>query len=126
MTKAAERALGIENDRSRHGSGVHIKKKKKNYHLAAHQVSVHRIDSLGEDVMKKIFSFVTGSKFHCWVHIHEVQERSRSNLVGLEYDANTRNVHVMRRSPALLKKVRNLRDPAEFRKQSVELFRAVY
>lgn len=101
------------------------KRKEKNYHLSAHQASAHRIDCLGEDVMKRIFSFVSGSKYHCWVHIHEVQERPRSNLLGLEYDPNTRNVHVMRRSPALLKKVRNAGDPAEFNK-SVELLRAVY
>jgi len=133
VTKAAERALGIErdHDRNRH------QKKQKNYHLSAHQVAAHRIDSLGEDVMKNIFSFVSGSKFHCWIHIQEVMDRSypRSNLLGLEFDGNTRNVHVMRRSPALLKKVRSQSGErngphselnAAFFRKSVEMFKAVY
>jgi len=126
VAKAAQRALGVE-------SGGNSK----NYHLSAHQVSVHRSDSLGDDVWKHIFSFLSGPKFHCWVHIHEVVDRCvhRSNLVGLEFDANTRNVHVMRRSPALLKKVRAQGEEhwrhrgelkAAFFAKSVELFKAVY
>lgn len=127
VTKAAERALGtVQNDRSdRVKKG---KNKKKNYHLSAHQTSNRRTDSLGEDVMKKIFSFVSGPTHHSWIHIHETSEGTyhKSNLVGLEFNGNTRNVHVMRRSPALLKKARNRGDPARFEKMSVELFRAVY
>lgn len=146
VTKAAERALGIEHDHdhNRHHTPSQRKKKKKrrpnpkNYHLSAHQVAIHRTDFLGEDVLKKIFSFVCGSKFHCWIHIQEVVDRSyhRSNLLGLEFDANTRNVYVMRRSPALLKKVRSQSGersgppPSElnaaFFRKSVEMFKAVY
>jgi len=137
VTKAAERALGIECDGNRQQK-KRKKKRDKNYHLAAHQVGLHRVDCLGEAVMKRIFSFLSGSKFHCWIHIHEVVDRSyhRPNLLGLEFDgsSNPNRVYVMRRSTCLLKKLR-----AEIRakntssemdssvvKKSVLLLKAVY
>eukprot|EP00483_Globobulimina_turgida_P013540 UN13565 len=100
-----------------------------------------RIDSLGEDILRHIFSFLQGSKFHCWIHIHETIDRThhRSNLIGLQFDSNSRNVHVMQRSPSLLKKVRQIGDKfftkkngknsvltQSFFKKSVEMFKAVY
>merc|ERR1719242_174644 len=116
VAKAAERALGTSDDRS---TRTKKSKKKKNYHLSAHQTSTRRTDCLGEDVMKKIFSFVSGPIHHSWIHIREINDRfDKSNLVGLEFNANTRNVHVMRRSPALLKKARQKGDPSRFQKMS--------
>merc|ERR1719361_1375808 len=90
VAKAAERALGTSDDRSTRTKKS--KKKKKNYHLSAHQTSTRRADSLGEDVMKKIFSFVSGPIHHSWIHIRETAENmfEKSNLVGLEFNANTR------------------------------------
>jgi len=139
VTKAAERALGIECNHDRRQQKKKKKTKKdKNYHLAAHQVGLHRVDCLGEEVMKRIFSFLSGSKFHCWIDIHEVVDRSyhRPNLLGLEFDgsSNPNRVYVMRRSTALLRKLK-----AEIRakntgseihssvfKKSVLLLKAVY
>jgi len=96
---------------------------------------------LGEDVLKHIFSFLNQSTFHCWIHIHEIIDKShhRSNLIGLEFDATSRCVYIMQRSPALLKKVRQIGDKYytrknglnsiltdSFFKKSVEMFKAVY
>ena len=97
---------------------------------------------LGEDVLKRIFGYLDGSKYHCWIHIHEVIDNAhhRSNLIGLEFDSNSRNIYVMQRSPALLKKVRQIGDKYftkkedgvnsvlsdSFFKKSVEMFHAVY
>eukprot|EP01083_Nonionella_stella_P310776 1105643_1 len=139
VTKAAEKALGLNT--SKYHPHIHVKKKNKNYHLSAIQPQVQRIDSLGEDVVQHIFSYVNGSKWHCWVHVHEVIDRAhhRSNLVGLEFDSNTRKVFVMQRSPSLLKKIRQIGDKyftqkhggtsvltESFFKKSVEMFKAVY
>jgi len=110
VTKMAQKALGEYGKQPNHGKGhsvVHIQKKTKNYHLAAHQVSMQRVNKLSEEVMKRIFSFLNGSRFHVWIHIHEVVDRAyhRSNLLGLEFHSSTNDVYVMRRSAALLKKV---------------------
>ena len=112
IIRAFEITLGIEASykykyhTQQFGGFHHIKKKnkvnksQKNYHLAAYQSSQRRQDALNEDILKRIFSFLTGSKYHCWIHIHEIIDRShhRSNLLGLEFDATTRNVYVMQRS----------------------------
>mmetsp|Transcript_34568 Transcript_34568/g.56299 ORF Transcript_34568/g.56299 Transcript_34568/m.56299 type:complete len:378 (+) Transcript_34568:40-1173(+) len=126
----------------------HIKKKNKtcrepkNYHLAAHQAVEHRsTDLLPDHIFSRIFSFLTKSRFHVWLHVHEVihAQIGRSDLVGLEFDANTRDVYVMPNSPALLQKVRNAGRkmlhnnispysvlPESMFNKSVELFKAVY
>merc|ERR1712154_334172 len=144
IMKSAERALCLDtnynlNKKYSHHQQLRKKKKNKNYHLSAIQSSMQRIDNLGEDVLKHIFSFLNGSKWHCWLHLHEIIDRAhhRSNIIGLEFDSNTRNVFVMQRSPALLKKVRQIGDKYytkkndinsvltdSFFKKSVEMFKA--
>lgn len=138
VTKAAERAFGIDCDHQQQQKKK--KKRDKNYHLSAHQVGLHRVDSLGEEVMQRIFSFLSGSKFHCWITIHEVMDRlhHRPNLLGLEFDgsSNPHRVYVMPRSNALLKKLRaeirgKLESPemkmdCSVFKKSVLLLKAVY
>lgn len=148
VIRAFEIKLGIEssiyNKYRYHKSVHHVKKKNKtkDYHLNAYQTSMKRTDVLTDDILKNIFSFLNGSKYHCWIHIHEIIDNShhRSNLIGLEFDSSSRNVYVMQRSPALLKKVRQIGDKYftrknntnnsiltdSFFKKSVELFKAVY